>query len=427
MIKFTSGDMFKIDTDIRVNTVNCVGVMGAGVALTFKNKYPDMFKDYQKECKKGNLNPGKIHIWTDLSGKCIVNFPTKKHWRKPSEYEYIEAGLSDLHKYLLNKGKIRVAIPALGCDRGGLDWTRVKEKIEKHLGGLDATIYVFEPMDRKDETIYGDEALQGSEEELIHWDVSIVQPDSDLFPPALCEKRISSLYVKGNDQILKRPILTFLSSMKPGESEVNAALACLEHVARPGLGIMVGYEHRLSRPIIRRALNLGSDIIISFPEGILNFSVRRDLKNVWVDERIAVVTQAAPRQKWNRSSEHSDALKAKYLSLALANVALITDQDPTWLPNIAKTINIPLFYVNYGKFESMPSESLGMVNAKPVGENAQTSYSHIVPILESLCVNGSEPQSPTTKSSTLTAFSGETKQYSFETASERMNKEKSCI
>jgi len=424
MIKFTSGDMFKIDTDIRVNTVNCVGVMGAGVALAFKNKYPGMFKDYQKECKKGNVNPGKMHIWTDLSGERIINFPTKKHWRKPSKYEYIEEGLSDLHKYLLNKGQIRVTLPALGCDRGGLDWKRVKEMIEKHLNGLEATIFVFEPMGRN---VYGDEALQVSEEELIHHGVNIVRSDSDLFPPALRGKTTFSLYAKGNDQILKRPILTFLSSMKPEEREVNAALACLELVARPGLIIMVGYEHRLSRPIIRRALKLGSDVIISFPEGILNFSVCRDLKNVWADERIAVVTQAAPRQKWNRSSAHSAAQKAKELSLALANVALITDQDPTWLPDLAKTISIPLFYINYGELESIPSESLGMVNAKPVGENAQTSDSHVVQILKSLGVNGSEPRSSTTKSSTLTAFSGETKQYSFETASERMNKEKSCI
>lgn len=424
MIKFTSGDMFKIDTDIRVNTVNCVGVMGAGVALAFKNKYPGMFKDYQKECKKGNLNPGKIHIWTDLSGECIINFPTKKHWRKPSEYKYIEAGLSDLRKYLLNKGQIRVTLPALGCDRGGLDWKRVKEMIEERLSGLDATIFVFEPMDsHKARNVYGDEALQGSEEELIRQGVNIVQSDSDSFPPALREKMISSLYVKGDDQILKRPILTFLSSMKPGACEVNAALACLELVARPGLVIMVGYEHRLSRPIIRRAMKLGSDVIISFPEGLLNFSVRGDVKDVWDEKRIAVVTHAAPRQRWNPGV----TLKAKYLSLALANVALITDQDPTWLPDLAKTISIPLFYINYGELESMPPESLGMVNAKPVGENAQTSGSHVVPILESLGVNGSEPQSPITKSSTLTAFSEETKPCSFETASERMNKEKSCI
>ena len=422
MIKFTSGDMFKINTDIRVNTVNCVGIMGAGVALAFKNKYPSMFKDYQKECKKGNLNPGKIHIWTDLSGECIINFPTKKHWRKPSKYEYIEAGLSDLHKYLLNKGQIRVAMPALGCDRGGLDWGRVKGMIEKHLDGLEATIFVFEPMD-KARIIYSDETLQESEVELIHKGVKIVQSDSDSFPPALREKMISSMYVKGDNQILKRPILTFLSSMKPRACEVNAALACLELVARPGLGILVGYEHRLSRPIIRRALKLGSDVIISFPEGILNFSVRKDIKDVWDEKRIAVVTHVAPRQRWNPGA----TLKAKYLSLALANVALITDQDPTWLPDLAKTISIPIFYINYRELESIPPESLGMVNAKPVGENAQTSGSHVVPILESLGVNGSEPQSPTTKSSTLTAFSEETKPCSFETASERMNKEKSCI
>ncbi len=143
MIKFTSGDMFETNADIRINTVNCVGVMGAGVALAFKNKYPEMFKDYQKDCKKDKVQPGKMHIWKNLTGDWIINFPTKTHWRKSSRYEDIETGLVALRKYLIDKGPVSVTLPALGCGHGGLDWNRVKGMIEEYLGDLDAKMQII--------------------------------------------------------------------------------------------------------------------------------------------------------------------------------------------------------------------------------------------------------------------------------------------
>jgi O-acetyl-ADP-ribose deacetylase (regulator of RNase III) len=96
MLEFVKGDIFDAPADIRVNTVNCVGVMGAGVALAFKQRYPDMFKDYQRDCKAGRVVPGTMHVWKSLTGDWIINFPTKRDWREPSRYEDIDNGLDDL-------------------------------------------------------------------------------------------------------------------------------------------------------------------------------------------------------------------------------------------------------------------------------------------------------------------------------------------
>lgn len=147
-IKFVHGNMFNILADVRINTVNCVGAMGKGVALAFKRKYPQLYRDYHEECLKGNMVVGNMYVWVSPHGERVINFPTKADWRNPSEYKYIEDGLIDLRKHLSSMGTVRVAIPPLGCGNGGLDWDRVKPMIEEHLNGLDAVIYVFEPTRR---------------------------------------------------------------------------------------------------------------------------------------------------------------------------------------------------------------------------------------------------------------------------------------
>lgn len=145
MLTFTKGDMFKVSVDIRVNTINCVGVMGAGIALTFKKRYPDMFNEYKRECNLGLVHPGQLYIWKPSANDWIINFPTKRHWRQPSRYEDIESGLVALHTYLAPLGNVRVALPALGCGHGGLNWNRVSQMISEYLSDLEAEILVFVP------------------------------------------------------------------------------------------------------------------------------------------------------------------------------------------------------------------------------------------------------------------------------------------
>lgn len=136
--------MFHIFSDVRVNTVNCVGVMGAGVAWEFKNRYPAMFSDYLKRCRRQEVKPGCPFIWEN-GNDIIINFPTKDHWRRPSQYNYIENGLAWLSAYLSDNPNLSISIPPLGCGNGGLEWSIVSEMITDALDGLDNHILVFQP------------------------------------------------------------------------------------------------------------------------------------------------------------------------------------------------------------------------------------------------------------------------------------------
>lgn len=149
MIKYIVGNIFESKADALINTVNTVGVMGKGIALQFKKAYHNNFKAYVEACKRNEIEIGKVFIVKDSNlkseSKYIINFPTKKDWRNPSEYSYIDAGLDDLVR-VLKEYKIKsVAIPPLGAGNGGLEWEKVKKIIEQKLGKLDIEIEVFEP------------------------------------------------------------------------------------------------------------------------------------------------------------------------------------------------------------------------------------------------------------------------------------------
>jgi len=131
-LRFIRGDLFRSTDEAIVNTVNCVGVMGKGIALEFKQRFPEMFADYATACNAGEVRIGKCHIWLP-PGKhksIIVNFPTKEHWRNPSKLEWIVAGLEDLASVIADFHIRSISIPALGCSNGGLDWRDVRKKIE---------------------------------------------------------------------------------------------------------------------------------------------------------------------------------------------------------------------------------------------------------------------------------------------------------
>jgi O-acetyl-ADP-ribose deacetylase (regulator of RNase III)/uncharacterized protein YwgA len=149
MLKYITGNILESSAQALVNTVNTAGVMGKGIALQFKKAYPNNFKAYADACKKGEVSVGKLFVTVDgnvSSGeKIIINFPTKKDWRKPSEYSYVEEGLDDLIKVVKKSDIKSVAIPPLGAGNGGLEWERVKKIIEQKLSGLNVDIYVYEP------------------------------------------------------------------------------------------------------------------------------------------------------------------------------------------------------------------------------------------------------------------------------------------
>ena len=144
MIRYTTGDMFEANVDALVNTVNCEGYMGKGIAYQFKLRFPQNNDSYKEACRRGEFGIGKILVNKE-DGRLIINFPTKDKWRKKSKYEYIEEGMKELVRILPNLQISSIAIPPLGCGNGGLEWGNVKMIIEKHLIELENTIE-FDPV-----------------------------------------------------------------------------------------------------------------------------------------------------------------------------------------------------------------------------------------------------------------------------------------
>jgi O-acetyl-ADP-ribose deacetylase (regulator of RNase III) len=150
MITFKAGNLLDAPAEALVNTVNTVGVMGKGIALQFKKAFPHNFKRYREACSKGELTTGKLLVVKDSNlptgEKLIINFPTKQHWKMPSKHEYIASGLIALVKFLKENPVKSIALPALGCGNGGLDWMAVKPMIIGILSELKMDIIVYEPV-----------------------------------------------------------------------------------------------------------------------------------------------------------------------------------------------------------------------------------------------------------------------------------------
>lgn len=149
MISYKTGNMLAEDVEALVNTVNCVGVMGRGIALQFKKSFPENFKSYADACRREAVRPGSmfVHELGQLANpRYIINFPTKRHWRGKSQMGDIESGLAALAEEIRSRGIRSVAIPPLGSGLGGLDWAAVRSRIEAALEDLtDVEIVVFEP------------------------------------------------------------------------------------------------------------------------------------------------------------------------------------------------------------------------------------------------------------------------------------------
>lgn len=143
MLHFVHGDIFKSQAQVITNPVNCVGVMGKGLALAFKNAYPRSFDEYRKLCTAGALRPGVPCLsYTDT--RAILLFPTKDHWRNSSRLEYVNDGLKYLAEHYQEMGIESLALPKLGAGLGGLPWAAVRSLIIKHLGSLPINIEVYE-------------------------------------------------------------------------------------------------------------------------------------------------------------------------------------------------------------------------------------------------------------------------------------------
>lgn len=145
MIRFDDGDIFSSNADVIVNPVNTEGVMGKGLALEYKKRFPENYNAYAEYCHQGKLAGGAIFATFYSQGPWVVNLATKERWRAPSRLEWVYQGLIALKKFIIERHAKSIAIPALGCGLGGLDWPSVREAIMQVLDGVDAEIIVYPP------------------------------------------------------------------------------------------------------------------------------------------------------------------------------------------------------------------------------------------------------------------------------------------
>lgn len=144
-VRVLIGDLFASEMQSLVNTVNCVGVMGKGIAQIFRRKFPPMFEDYAERCARGEVRLGEPYHYQDLTGVSIVNFPTKGHWRASTRLEDVEAGLDYFVKHFRGWGVTSVAFPPLGCGNGGLEWATVGPLMYAKLRGLGIPVEIYAP------------------------------------------------------------------------------------------------------------------------------------------------------------------------------------------------------------------------------------------------------------------------------------------
>ncbi|MCP3960764.1 MAG: macro domain-containing protein [bacterium] len=145
MIKLRSGNLFDSNAQTLVNAVNCVGVMGKGIALEFKRRFPGMFEDYRARCLRREVRLGEPYVFESSRLPWILNFPTKGHWRHASRLADIVAGLEALEAHCEDWGLQSLAVPALGCGYGQLRWREVGPLLYRHLGRLGIPVELYAP------------------------------------------------------------------------------------------------------------------------------------------------------------------------------------------------------------------------------------------------------------------------------------------
>lgn len=145
MTRVLLGDLFESEAQTWVNTVNCVGIMGKGVALEFKKRFPEMFEDYERRCRKGEVHLGRPYLFKGLIEPWIINFPTKLHWRQVTNIQDVVNGLEFLLSHYKKWGVTSLAVPPLGCGNGQLEWRVVGPTLYRYLQKLDIPVELYAP------------------------------------------------------------------------------------------------------------------------------------------------------------------------------------------------------------------------------------------------------------------------------------------
>lgn len=376
MIEFVEGDMFEMPADIRVNTVNCVGVMGAGVALAFKKRYPEMYKTYQRQCRDGEIRPGRLQEWRSLEGDWVVNFPTKRDWKEPSRYEDIETGLDALREYLSKLGPRTVALPALGCGHGGLDWARVSALIKSKLGGLEAHLKVFEPSASRRMSHEPQLELSHAEREELEalglsW-VTTAGATSAGLPTPLA---------MGPVPAPADPWIAVLPSREPAERETQALESVARQLAlqRDQPTVALVHYSRKSEALALSFAGMGLRTVLLLPFGILSRKAIARLPEQAPPGLLSLVSLAPPSERWSRA--HLAAAVAA-LREASENV-LVSDPHPEWLDGRSGE-RWAVKRMAYIRYMDMPPETrrrFDKAKALPIGRRPENGVPNLSTLL----------------------------------------------
>lgn len=383
MIQFTKGDMFAVPVDVRVNSVNCKGVMGAGVALAFKQLYPEMFKEYRRACRNGTIRPGALHVWKTLMGEWVINFPTKRDWRDPSCYEDICVGLEALRNYLQEQGPITVALPALGCGHGGLDWDRVSSMIEDKLGDLDARILVFAPADSREVgRVAQDQPSTEQIRALEKFGFRVL--GLPWYEPALGVP--SNILVKGDPNLLGTRWIALLPSKSPGERERAALQPVVRQMAQASDPVTIALVHatRATEDIAELFLEHGISIVLILPFGVLT---RKKIAQIPTEGRrasFAIISVAAPEAAWSRQV----LAQSMTLLRAGSSSVLISDPEPEWLAGRAAHAwaKRAIFFLRYESLPDNVCRILDDMGAHPISRRRNTGEPNLCPLFDAVRV-----------------------------------------
>jgi O-acetyl-ADP-ribose deacetylase (regulator of RNase III) len=345
MITLKSGNFFDYEATIRVNTVNCVGVMGAGVALQFKNLFPKMFIEYKDLCSLKEIRPGKLHIWESeniFEDLVIINFPTKDHWKDPSEYDYVEKGLESLYNYLRNSPRETITIPALGCGHGGLDWNIVKSMIYEKLSDLDHNILLFSPESSKDIPINDVNLLAKN-------NIHSITPDDKKFPKKIKGKTSKIVYYLGNEELLNTKIINIISSKQPTEKEKDVLFDILKELKEYNskYTVLLRGDKSFELDIIRFLLENKINTIVNPSKGLINFNIRKDLKNLINHSNFLIYnTLKNQSDNWSVSNFSSNYKESFYVS----DIDLFNISDLSEIVKLVKSVTSTskkFYYINY--------------------------------------------------------------------------------
>ncbi|MCX9455909.1 hypothetical protein GOU96_14625 [Vibrio sp. R-1] len=363
MLEFVKGDFFDFDADIRINTVNCVGVMGAGVALAFKKKYPEMFKEYARQCKEKEIAPGKPTVWKqgDMFSKGIeiINFPTKNHWRNPSEYEYIEDGLIWLSNYLKNKEGLTITLPALGCGHGGLDWGEVKQLIIKYLERTSNNILVFEPEASKKA---GNNLSITPEKisELKNLGVNLVRKNEKHYPIGLTRYTEKNLWVLGN--LTTEFDIAIISGTKPSEEEKSAVNKLIKYCEVNNHSVLFGgsaFDKRMALVAMKKGVKTG----VFLPSGIYNSAEK--MRDKGDGGNISILSIGDPFTAFDKREYMPSVLSRIFICKSV----FFTTNRLKWIEKQRDIIlknNIHSYFIKYEELQDDDYLAAIRINSEPV-------------------------------------------------------------